>query len=138
MHKPAGRNLGGVSAPRLIPIYGMLSAIKPTFPNGLDQVGYGAGIIAIIAFVIARQESANLVMKIIGPDGIQPPAPFGLGLHKRVQVAMVLCYQQHATAGHGTMHGRRKLRQEVAGAFIGQRVGGIEAKAIKMVLANPV
>src|SRR5947209_1620650 len=89
VQKPARRNLLRLGAARLVPIDGMLAGVEPTFANRFGQISDCSGIIAVIPFMISRQESPNLMMEIIRPDPIHPPAALRLRLQERGQVAMI-------------------------------------------------
>ena len=97
VHKSARRNPSWLGAARLVPIDGMLAGVEPTFANRFGQISDRAGIIAVIPFVISRQESPNLMMEIIRPDPIHPPATLSFRLQECVQVAMIFRNQQHVT-----------------------------------------
>jgi hypothetical protein len=97
-----------------------------------------AAVVYVVAFVVACERAPDLMMEVVGPHGIEsPPARRRRGHHVR-QVAVIFGDQQHAAlAGSGT-HPAGELGEEVSRALVDQRVRGVEAQAVDVVLVDPV
>src|SRR5260370_4730065 len=78
VNKAARRNGGRVCASWPVEVDRMLTAIKPSLANGCGEVRHGTREIAVITFVVPGQASPDLMMKVIGPDGVEPPSALGL------------------------------------------------------------
>jgi hypothetical protein len=78
------------------------------------------------------------VVKVVGPDRVEPPPAFRLGLHTANEVAAVLGNHQHASRSRSFANPRRQLGEEVTRRIVHQRAAGVQAKPVQMVLVNPV
>ena len=68
----------------------------------------------------------------------RPQPPVALGLSDQVEVAVILGDEQHAAARGRSASPRGQLGEEVAGAVVEDRVGGVQAQAVDVVLVHPV
>jgi hypothetical protein len=80
---------------------------------------------------------AHLVMEVVGPHTVEPPATVLGGLHQLREVAMIFGDKDHRAPGMGP-HRCRELLEEVTRTLILKRVRGIETEAIEMVLPQPL
>ncbi len=81
---------------------------------------------------------ADGVMEVVGPHARHAAAAPLDRVQERVQVPVVLGDQVHRAIGDVRRDLPRELREEVLGAVVGERMRGVEAQPIQVVLEQPV
>src|SRR5438128_1439624 len=108
-------------------MYGILAAEEPAPIDRCYEILDRATVIAVVALAIARQQPAQLMMEIVGPEAVQAPAALVRGFHHVRQVAVVLGNQLNPPIRRGSMNPLGQFGEDVLGAAVENRVRSVEA-----------
>ena len=111
---------------------GKLPRVKPPSADRERQIFGGAAEVAIVPFRIAREETPALVVKVVGPDGVQTPAALLLSSEHHVEIAVIFGHDQDLAASGRCADPRGQFGEKVATAVVGDRGASRRAEDHRM------
>ena len=97
------------------------------------------GVVGVVALALAGQEDADRVVEVIGPDGIEAvPALALLAGSSRTSLRSSSAMSTNCRGAAARSHAIGEVGEEVRRAVVDDGVGGVEPKAVDVVLAHPV
>ena len=137
-HESIRRDAGRIRCREVRPDASRTARIEPALTDRRGHVVGSTGVVAIVAFRVAREQPPALVVKVVGPRGIDAPAAVTLGLQHPIEVAMILGHDQDAPAGGPFADPRGQFGEEVTRAIVGDRMRGVEPKTVDVIFVHPM
>jgi hypothetical protein len=127
----------GVGATRALQMPRVLAGEEPAVPHDRRQLRRVAVVVLVVPVRVARDHAPDDVMEIVGPDAVEPPASARRVVDHRREVAVILGKHQRAAVRRLVRH-CGDLGGDVRRARVEERVRGVEAESVRVILADPM